>query len=234
MAGLKEIMPSQVGQMRAEGGGSDKAEEGYKEAVDGKERAGEHSLTSVTAAEWAKFREEDLEKILAEIGPTVPNQLAHLPNTTSPQMVVAHLHRDGAVIIERVISEEVCDAVVRDMEPYVEETPLGEDTFAGKTTKRTGCVPARSEASWEIVMHPLMMDTCAGVLGHQLLHKPQEGRFAPGYKAHPWQLMLTQIIQIAPSDQTGRPGGEPPQNLHRDRWAFVGDMAWEKAGICRS
>ena len=98
------------------------------------------------------------------------------------------------------------------MQPYIEETQLVNDTFAGVSTKRTGALVARSKASWAMVGHQLLMDVCAGVLGHQLLYdgkrKQQEGEMAPGYVHHPWQLHLTQIIQIG--------AGEPAQPLHRD------------------
>lgn len=189
--------------------------------------AGANRLGSVPAQRWAEVHAE-MPAILASIGPTVPNQLAHLPATAPPELVVAHLHRDGGVIIDKAVSEEVCDAVVREMQPYIDETNSGKDSFVGKVTKRTGALAARSPASWEILAHPVLMNACAGVLGQQLLHDiPETERkrgFAPDQPTeHSWQLMLTQIIQIGP--------GEPAQPLHRDRYAFTHDAAFALAHL---
>jgi len=136
---------------------------------------------------------------------------------------VAHLHRDGAVIIDRVVSEETCDNVVKEMQPYIDACPTADNEFLGLRTRRVGSLAARSKASWEILAHPVLMDACAGVLGFQMLHGPPSKPFAPGYRVQPWQLMLTQIIQIG--------AGEPAQPLHRDRWAFIADMAFEQAAL---
>ena len=95
----------------------------------------------VPSQEWEELRGGGLSKLLEKIGPNLANppQLAHLPNDAPPQLVVAYLHRDGGVIIDQAVSEEVCDATVAQMEPYIEQTGTG-DAFTGKHTKRTGCV----------------------------------------------------------------------------------------------
>merc|ERR1719498_784485 len=64
--------------------------------------------------------------------------------------------------------------------------------------------------------HPVLMDAAAGVLAHQLLHEKPKGRMSMGYKEHPWQLHVSQLIAIGPQ--------EPVQALHRDRWTFPPDM----------
>eukprot|EP00747_Dinoflagellata_sp_TGD_P040534 gnl/TRDRNA2_/TRDRNA2_140918_c0_seq1.p1 gnl/TRDRNA2_/TRDRNA2_140918_c0~~gnl/TRDRNA2_/TRDRNA2_140918_c0_seq1.p1 ORF type:complete len:362 (+),score=58.71 gnl/TRDRNA2_/TRDRNA2_140918_c0_seq1:51-1136(+) len=189
-------------------------------------------LSTVPKERWQEIRKE-LPGILDKIGPTVPKQLAHLPAAASPELVIAYLYRDGAVIIDEAISHDVCDATLREMQPYIEDTSNSSDDFLGKNTKRTGALAARSKASWEILLHPVLMDACTGVLAHQLLKKEAmrkpaanlfaPGNFAPGYALHPWQLHLTQIIQIGP--------GNPAQPIHRDRWAFIGDSAFEKSGM---
>lgn len=190
---------------------------------------------------WMKFREE-LPRLLKEIGPTVQNQLAHLPNSSPPELVLAHLARDGAVVIDRAVSEQVMDTVMADMQPYLdEEKGHTEDAFVGMKTKRVAALTARSRASWDILCHPLMMDLCAGVLQFQALstlntqahagqleHKGEQhplglNTFSGLKDGHHFQLYIGQVIQIHP--------GETAQELHRDRWALTGDLAWEASGL---
>ena len=162
--------------------------------------AGE-SLGSIPLAKWGKIREE-LPTLLREIGERIdPTALVHLPPDAAPELVVAYLHRDGAVIVDRAVSEDTADATLREMHPYVEDTPFGRDSFVGNATKRTGALVARSKSSWSMVAHPLLMDVCEGVLGQQLMHldRPAATGLAPGYKRHPWQCHLTQIIQVPSS-----------------------------------
>ena len=83
-----------------------------------------------------------------------------------------------------------------EMRPYMEATAVGPDDFAGRRTRRTGGLIARSVTSRDLVMNPLVLNVVGKVLGH----------------ATSFQLHLTQIIAIGP--------GEPMQQLHRDQWAF--------------
>lgn len=66
-------------------------EDGYR---DNAERGNAFRLSELPAERWEKLR-ADLPQILADLGPTIPNQLAHLPATTEPELVVAYLYRDG-------------------------------------------------------------------------------------------------------------------------------------------
>lgn len=75
-------------------------------------------------------------------------------------------------------------------------TPVGPDDFAGRRTRRTGGLVARSPAAREIVAHPLVLAVARRVLAN-----------AAGFQLH-----LTQMIAIGP--------GEPAQPVHRDQWAF--------------
>jgi hypothetical protein len=166
--------------------------------------------SGVPAEEWENLRGEKLGELLKSIGPNSDNLLAHLPATSPPQLAVAYLHRDGAVIIDEAVSVEVCDATIAEMKPYIEATGTG-DAFTGKNTKRAGALVARSPTSWEMAAHPMLMGVCDGVLGHQLLAKNAAGRknesasefsasLTAGYRTHPWQLHLTQIIQIGTAE----------------------------------
>ena len=122
--------------------------------------------------------------------------LEHLPATTTPEEAVAVLKRDGAVIIDQVISPGAMDAVAAELKPWLDATPLGPDDFSGRRTKRTGGLVARSPLCRELVMNPLVLGTTGKLLEH----------------ATSFQLHLTQVIAIGP--------GEPAQPIHRDQWAF--------------
>ncbi len=120
----------------------------------------------------------------------------HLPASASGEEVAAILERDGAVIVDQLISRQEMDAVAAELRPFIDATGFGPDDFSGRRTKRTGALVARSKKCRELVMNPLVMNTNRKVLGH----------------ATSFQLHLTQVIAIGP--------GEPAQTIHRDQWAF--------------
>ncbi len=122
--------------------------------------------------------------------------LVHLPATATGDEVVALLKRDGACIVDNLVSPEAMDAVLAEMQPWFDATPFGPDDFSGKRTRRTGGLVARSPKAREIVMHPLALAASEKLLDHSMS----------------FQLHLTQMIAIGP--------GEPAQPIHRDQWAF--------------
>ena len=108
----------------------------------------------------------------------------------------AVLKRDGALIIDGLASHGQVDAVMAEMQPYIDATAVGGDSFTGKNTRRSGALIARSPSSHALIQHP----TILGVT-EKLLHKAQS-----------FQVHLTQTIAIGP--------GSPSQSIHRDEWAF--------------
>jgi hypothetical protein len=110
--------------------------------------------------------------------------------------VAAALAEAGVAIVERLAAPAQCDAVLRELAPYVDATPTGGDTFAGRRTRRTGGLIGRSATVRELIAHPLVLDVVGKVLAD-----------ATNYHVH-----LTQMIAIGP--------GEPAQLIHRDQWAF--------------
>ena len=110
--------------------------------------------------------------------------------------VAAGLAAEGCAIIERVVPRSLLDAAERELRPHLDATPAGSDDFAGRRTRRTGGLIARSATCRELVMHPLVLDTVGVVLGH----------------VTSFQLHLTQVIAIG--------ADEPAQTIHRDQWAF--------------
>ena len=124
------------------------------------------------------------------------NAIEHRPATTDAGEIHDLLVRDGAVVIDDLGDPGVLARLRRDMDPHIEATPPGSDTFAGRHTRRTGALIARSAASHRLVQHPLVLDVTG-----RLLHQ-----------ATNFQLHLTQTIAIGP--------GQLAQPLHRDQWAF--------------
>jgi hypothetical protein len=106
------------------------------------------------------------------------------------------LAQEGCAIVERVVPPALLDQAHAELRSHLDVTPVGPDDFAGRRTRRTGGLVARSATCRDIVMHPLVIDAVGGVLGH----------------ATSFQLHLTQVIAIGP--------GEPAQLVHRDQWAF--------------
>jgi ectoine hydroxylase-related dioxygenase (phytanoyl-CoA dioxygenase family) len=108
-------------------------------------------------------------------------------------LLVAH----GAVIIERLASDELCEQLLTELTPWWEATPVGADDFSGHHTKRTGALLSRCPSSEQMVAHPLLLDVVDRTLWA---------------KKTTFQLHLTQSIAIGPDS--------PAQHLHRDQWCF--------------
>ena len=122
--------------------------------------------------------------------------LERLPSSAGAEDVAAALARSGHAIVERVVAPAVLDRARAELQPWLDATPFGPDDFAGRRTRRTGGLVARSATCRELVMHPLVLGAVGALLGH----------------ATSFQLHLTQVIGIGP--------GEPGQPIHRDQWAF--------------
>ncbi|MFT4569982.1 MAG: hypothetical protein ACI8TX_000197 [Hyphomicrobiaceae bacterium] len=124
-------------------------------------------------------------------------ELCRLAADTNVERVLEVLSRDGALILEDVLSGEEVDRIQGEIAPYVDATELGRDEFTGFHTTRTGALIARSAGTRRLTMDPTVLATARGFLA-------------------PWceriQLHLSQVIRICP--------GEVSQAIHRDRWAW--------------
>lgn len=123
-------------------------------------------------------------------------KLEHLSAGSDPKAIAEIVHRDGAAIIDDVLSPAETDAVEDELAPFIARTAFGPDEFSGRRTKRTGGLVARSPKCRELVMHPTILGAAGSLMSH----------------ATSFQLHLTQVIAIGP--------GEPAQAIHRDQWAF--------------
>lgn len=112
--------------------------------------------------------------------------------------VMHSLRENGYAIVENVLSHETVDALLGEMESWIEATPFGPDAFAGQRTKRTGSLVARSATGRDLITHPL----CTGV-ARELLNSSTE-----------FQLSQTQLISAYP--------GSVAQKMHKDElvWDF--------------
>jgi len=125
--------------------------------------------------------------------------LKHLPADAPAAEIAAILDTDGALILDGVLSAGEVARVRGEIEPYVEATANGRDSFTGFATTRTGALVARSPACRELVMHPAILAACDAFLKRA---------------CDRYQLHLTQVIRIRP--------GQGAQVLHRDKLAWGG------------
>jgi hypothetical protein len=132
--------------------------------------------------------------------------LERLSATTSIDDVCAVLERDGAVIVDELLSPDVVAAVNAEVETAVTQTDPDAEwfnpimkAFHGPNTRAVAGVPGLSPTfAIEVMCHPLLLGVCDRVL------LPSCARY---------QLNLGQILQRGP--------GSPDQILHRDElvWA---------------
>lgn len=125
--------------------------------------------------------------------------LERLAADASVDEVVAAVQRDGACIVEHVLVGEDLAALRAELEPIIDASDFGTDSFVGRRTKRSGALLAQSPLAQQVALNPLVLDSVRAFLS-QWTRKVQ--------------LMLTQTIAIGPE--------EPAQLLHRDRLAWGG------------
>jgi ectoine hydroxylase-related dioxygenase (phytanoyl-CoA dioxygenase family) len=117
--------------------------------------------------------------------------------TASAADVAAAVLEHGVCVVERLVDEATCDAVLAELQPHLDAVRPGADDFEGRNTRRVGAILGRSPTGVGLVAHELVLDTVERVLGPD---------------ATTFQLHLTQAIAIGP--------GSPAQGLHRDQWCF--------------
>ena len=123
--------------------------------------------------------------------------LVTLPATASAAQILEMIERDGACIVSGLLSDDLREDVLAEVDPFIEQTQYGEATFSGSRTRRTGALVARAPSVRDVVMN----DHVLQVANQFLL------RFADRI-----QLNLTQTIAIEP--------GQGSQPLHRDRFGW--------------
>jgi ectoine hydroxylase-related dioxygenase (phytanoyl-CoA dioxygenase family) len=122
--------------------------------------------------------------------------IRHVVATASADEIAAVISEDGGAIVDCLVPPSVMDRAALELQPYVAATNTGRDDFAGRRTRRTGGLIARSETCRDLVMNTLVLSTAKKMLAH----------------AATFQIHLTQVIAIGP--------GAPAQPIHRDQWVF--------------
>lgn len=122
--------------------------------------------------------------------------LQTLPADTDEASILAAVERDGAVIVEGLMSPSLADQIHAEVMPYIEATPAGAG-FTGDHTTRTGALTARSAGCQNLILNRSVLGAVRTFLA------PYCDRV---------QLHLTQVIRIRP--------GQGKQMLHRDRQAW--------------
>ena len=107
--------------------------------------------------------------------------------------VIAELEANGCAIVEARAGDGCVDRLYSELQPYLDEAPLGRTEFAGRTSRRRNGLLAKSEASRELAIDPLVLGVCDGVLGPNCVN---------------YRLHVTVLIELMP--------GELRQPLHRD------------------
>ena len=144
--------------------------------------------------------------------------------------VLQALDRHGFVVIENAVPAADCDQLVAEMRPYIDATPHGLHGLGG--TRRVGALVARSPASHGFVAHPAILRLAQSVLGEQRLSGDavrigtRTGKGEKGFR-YPWQLHLTQIIDVGPGGGTDA----MPHNLKMHRANGMWLHNFEQAGL---
>ena len=126
--------------------------------------------------------------------------LITLPHDASLSSVISALEKDGAVVIQGILSDADTRSLTADAERYLDKTPTCDGNFFGFKTKRVGTMVAKSSVCQGMALHP----TILGVMDHFL--RPHCTQY---------QLMVSQLISILP--------GERQQIIHADDPMFPFD-----------
>ena len=128
-------------------------------------------------------------------------KLIHLSPDTPTAEILSVIDRDGAVILDGILSPEDTQRFAKELAPLLAAAAPGGDSFSGFATTRVGALIARSSICRQIATHPALLALCEGLLGPVSATQ---------------QLSLTQAVNIAP--------GEGAQILHRDRGLWGGHI----------
>lgn len=128
-------------------------------------------------------------------------EIKHVTPQTPVDDILDIIDRDGAVIIDAILSPEETSTFAAELAPLLAVAAKGTDSFAGFSTTRVGALIARSSICRRMATHPQLLKIADGMLG----------KFSPTV-----QLSLTQAVNIAP--------GEGEQILHRDRGLWGGHI----------
>src|ERR1700686_5367181 len=117
--------------------------------------------------------------------------IRHLVASASADEIAAAISEDGGAIVDCLVPPSVMDKAAQELQPYIAATGIGRDDFAGRRTRRTGGLIARSETCRDLVMNPLVLSAARKMLAHAATsktHLPQVIRSGPNAPATQFHL----------------------------------------------
>lgn len=134
-------------------------------------------------------------------------ELTHVTASTSLDDVVGILQRDGAVIVEDMLPEQVFEDLLGDLRVHLDAGRVGTPGQLGEYTRRCGSLMAKSSHTAELLTHPTLLGVSERFLvtdqPYVFWNNDVERRMYPKL-----QLSVAHGIEILP--------GERAQPLHRD------------------
>jgi ectoine hydroxylase-related dioxygenase (phytanoyl-CoA dioxygenase family) len=132
----------------------------------------------------------------------------HVPADGALSEALAALDRDGVVVIDGLLDDDVVRRLNAELDPYLDDPTPAQDyvnpvleVFFGKNTRHVTAVPAKSRVfAEEILVDPALLGICDSVLGPSCAT---------------YQLNLAHVLDRGP--------GTEQQLLHRDElvWNFL-------------
>ena len=119
--------------------------------------------------------------------------IARFDREVTPAEVVAELEANGCAIVEGLADSRRMDRVHAELQPYLDDAPMGRTEFAGRTSRRRNALLAKSETCRELAVDPLVLGACDGILLPHCVN---------------YRIQVTVLIELMP--------GEVRQPLHRD------------------
>lgn len=101
----------------------------------------------------------------------------------TPEEVVGALGRDGYVILEGALTPTHVADVRRDLQPLLDATPFGANSFVGRRTRRVFGLPAKVRSLDAVLTHPTVLGAFDAVLGDYLLSSTVAVEIHPGETA---------------------------------------------------
>ena len=115
------------------------------------------------------------------------------PREVSSKTVIDELNRNGCAIVEELADAETMNRLRAELQPYLDDAPMGKTEFAGRTSRRRNNLLSKSPTCCELAIHPLTLEVCDKILGPHCVD---------------FRLHVAALVELLP--------GEVSQGLHRD------------------
>ncbi|KAJ4142049.1 hypothetical protein NW754_014839 [Fusarium falciforme] len=136
--------------------------------------------------------------------PTFARLDAAQPSTT-PEALIEAIKRDGGVVVENLISQQLAEQVKKDLQPHFDSDIPDKSGFFPATTQRATGLFAISDACVELACNPLYIDVANALCSSSLTYWDREKRVTVSGKPI---ISSTVAFRV-------NPGGQQ-QVLHRD------------------